>query len=182
MGTAVGIPLEEYLTHTYHPDREYVDGELVERNVGEYFHSLLQLLIGHCLEVQREKTGILFRTLPEQRMRVREGFDTQRRYRIPDVMVLPPGYRKTGVTLDPPVLTIEILSPDDRLKDLVSKSQEYVEFGVALVIIADPYARRVYRVFSHGAEEIVNQQVEFMIEGTTIAIDFALLFAELDRD
>jgi len=43
------VPVEEYLRTTYHPDREYVEGQLVERNVGEYFHSLLQSLIGATL-------------------------------------------------------------------------------------------------------------------------------------
>ena len=49
MAAAVLIPLEEYLTHSFQPDCEYVDGQLVERNVGEYSHSLLQSLLAQFL-------------------------------------------------------------------------------------------------------------------------------------
>ena len=42
MATLTTVPVEEYLRTTYHPDREYVDGQLVERHVGEYYHSILQ--------------------------------------------------------------------------------------------------------------------------------------------
>jgi hypothetical protein len=32
----VTIAVEEYLATSYRPDMEYVDGQLVERHVGEY--------------------------------------------------------------------------------------------------------------------------------------------------
>jgi hypothetical protein len=35
MATSVHIPLGEYLKTTYRPDRDYVDGELQERNLGQ---------------------------------------------------------------------------------------------------------------------------------------------------
>jgi hypothetical protein len=41
MATSAAVPVEEYLRTTYEPDREYVGGQLVERHVGEYFHSRL---------------------------------------------------------------------------------------------------------------------------------------------
>ena len=37
LGTLVS--LEEYLNTSYDPDVEYVDGELVERNVGDWLHA-----------------------------------------------------------------------------------------------------------------------------------------------
>jgi Uma2 family endonuclease len=181
MATLILTPLEEYLTHSYSPDCEYVDGHIVERNVGELFHSLLQARLAQYLANESDRTGVEFETLVEQRMRVREGFDNERRYRIPDVMVLGPGYRRTGVTLDPPVLTVEILSPDDTLKELVAKSQEYIAFGVAVPVIADPYARRVYLVTAAGEQEIENRIVMFSVGETDLTIDFNNLFARLDR-
>jgi hypothetical protein len=36
------ISVEEYLNTSYDPDVEYVDGALVERNVGDWLHSLTQ--------------------------------------------------------------------------------------------------------------------------------------------
>jgi hypothetical protein len=40
MGTATLVPIEEYLSTSYEDgDREYVDGEVLERNLGEFDHS-----------------------------------------------------------------------------------------------------------------------------------------------
>ncbi len=39
MDVATLIPLEEYLRTSYEPDMEYVDGVLVQRNVGKCSHS-----------------------------------------------------------------------------------------------------------------------------------------------
>jgi hypothetical protein len=44
MGTATLISLDTYLTTSYEPDVDYVDGVLEERNVGEYDHNIVQRL------------------------------------------------------------------------------------------------------------------------------------------
>jgi hypothetical protein len=36
------VPVEECLNTPYDPDVEFVDGVLVERNVGDWSHSLIQ--------------------------------------------------------------------------------------------------------------------------------------------
>jgi Uma2 family endonuclease len=62
---------------------EYVDGELVERHVGEHKHSRLQTLtVGLLLPLERERG---FRVLTEQRFRI---LGTKHLYRIPDVCVM----------------------------------------------------------------------------------------------
>jgi hypothetical protein len=33
------VPVEEYLRTSYRPDCDYVDGEVLDRNVGEHDHS-----------------------------------------------------------------------------------------------------------------------------------------------
>lgn len=38
------VSLKEYLSQTFHPDREYVDGAIVERNLGTQLHGRLQIL------------------------------------------------------------------------------------------------------------------------------------------
>ena len=35
------IPVSEYLATVYRPDGDYIDGEVLERNLGEQAHSLL---------------------------------------------------------------------------------------------------------------------------------------------
>ena len=50
MASAAQIPVSEYLDTTYHPDREYIDGEVRERNVGKWEHARIQwLLVGWFL-------------------------------------------------------------------------------------------------------------------------------------
>ena len=45
MATSTRLSLSEYMKTSYRPDREYVDGELLERNVGKWEHARLQALL-----------------------------------------------------------------------------------------------------------------------------------------
>jgi len=45
MATATQIPVSQYLDTFYHPDREYIDGEIRERNVGRWDHARVQWLL-----------------------------------------------------------------------------------------------------------------------------------------
>lgn len=47
MASATTIPIAEYLQTNYRPDREYVDGELRERNVGKWEHARVQWLLAN---------------------------------------------------------------------------------------------------------------------------------------
>jgi Uma2 family endonuclease len=81
MATSSAVPVEEYLRTSYDPDMEFLDGQLVERHVGEYFHSRLQFLIAMALgSRERERQ---FRVFTEQRVQVGD----RPRYRIPDICV-----------------------------------------------------------------------------------------------
>jgi len=45
MGTTTLVSVEEYLRTSFpDADREYIDGRIVERNVGEVYHSDVQIL------------------------------------------------------------------------------------------------------------------------------------------
>ena len=54
MQTGTIIPVEEYLATDYSPDCDYVDGQVLKRNVGEYDHSKLQMVLAAYL-FAREK-------------------------------------------------------------------------------------------------------------------------------
>jgi hypothetical protein len=43
------VPLREYLNTSYRPDCDYLEGELLERNVGEWDHARLQGLLSGYL-------------------------------------------------------------------------------------------------------------------------------------
>src|ERR1700678_3432518 len=84
MATSTRLSLLEYMKTSYRPDREYIDGELRERNVGKWEHSRLQWLLAAWLcrhEAQWNITGST-----EQRTLV-----SQTRVRIPDLVLLRPG-------------------------------------------------------------------------------------------
>lgn len=89
------VPVEEYLRTTYEPDMEYVNGQLVERHVGEYFHSRTQLLIAAILESREDKRG--FSAFTEQRVQVSD----EPRYRIPDLCVKALPHEATPVLVRP---------------------------------------------------------------------------------
>ncbi len=52
------LVLDDYLSTSYDPDREYVDGELIERNWGEADHAALHAMISSLFYDQRLKLGI----------------------------------------------------------------------------------------------------------------------------
>src|SRR6266699_6189668 len=96
------ISVEEYLSTSYDPDVEYVDGILVERNVGDWLHSTVQC---NLLFALRSRYPHVY-PRPELRSQTRAT-----RYRLPDVCVLlaPP---KTKYLLEAAFLAIEVLSED----------------------------------------------------------------------
>jgi Uma2 family endonuclease len=131
MGVQTLVPLEEYLDTSYSPDREYRDGVLVERNVGDEAHAGLQALLTIYVGRRRKQWNIKIYT--ELRVKVREQW-----YPIPDICV----YSGTGFEgrypSAPPLLWVEILSHDDRMVDVWAKAAELVRNGVPYVWIIDP--------------------------------------------
>ncbi|MGO4880773.1 MAG: Uma2 family endonuclease [Bryobacteraceae bacterium] len=172
MAAATIVSPEEYLRTSYDPDVEYVDGQLVERNVGEWRHGRLQGLI-FALFLSRELKR--FAAFTEVRMRVASN---PARYRIPDVSVVELPYPPEPVLTRPPHLAIEIVSPDDRVPDILQKVAEYLKAGVPYVWVADPYRRTL-----HVADNIDYRQVDTLNAETPLvgSVDFGALFAQLDE-
>ena len=125
------LPLEEYLGTSYSPDREYRDGVLVERNVGSKKHALLQIALGAYVYRRRKQWNIHVYT--ELRVKVREKW-----FPIPDVCIYAMPDFEGPYPSEPPLLWIEILSPDDRMMDVWAKAAELIANGVPYVWIIDP--------------------------------------------
>lgn len=132
VGTLVSV--EEYLHTSYKPDCDYVDGEVLERNVGEFEHSGSQTEIAHYLRARYPR--LRWRVLTEQRVQVRAT-----RFRIPDVCVLAEDAPREKIIRHPPILCIEILSPEDRLVPVTKRLNDYFQMGVPICWIIDPVAR-----------------------------------------
>ena len=146
MSTAVTIPLSEYLDSVYRPDREYIDGELLERNLGELDHSRLQMLLSHYLCSREKQWGIV--VLPEQRVQVKAT-----RYRVPDITVVVGPLPSTPILLEPPFLCIEILARDDSMNDMQDRIDDYLTFGVPHVWVVNPRKSRAFHYTPDGMRE-----------------------------
>jgi Uma2 family endonuclease len=135
MKAGTQVSLEEYLETSYRPDCDYVDGEVVERNVGEYEHGDFQTAIGAYLRARRARWGI--HVVTEVRIRV-----TPSRYRIPDILVTK-GARPTERYLtQPPFLCVEILSDRDTLHSVQERIDDYLAMGVPYVWVVNPHTVR----------------------------------------
>jgi Uma2 family endonuclease len=130
------ISVEEYLASSYQPDCDYVDGEVVERNVGEWDHSSLQMRVSAFLYARRKKWGI--EVAPELRVQVKRD-----RFRVPDVTVTL-GNPGEQILITPPFLCIEILSPEDRWTRIEQRVTDYLEMGVPFVWVLDPQTKQAY--------------------------------------
>ena len=144
MSAGTLISVDEYLRTSYSPDKEYVDGVLVERNVGDWLHSMVQCNIIFAL---RSKYSHL-KVVPELRSKV-----TEARFRLPDVCVLlhaPAG----KVLTEPPFIAIEILSEDDSVTRLIEKLKEYAAMGVPNIWVFDPRLREMFAFHANALTEV----------------------------
>jgi len=167
MATATLLGIDEYLNTSYRPDREYIDGEVRERNVGKWDHARVQYLLAAWFASHEAEWGIVGST--EQRTRV-----AATRVRIPDVVIMR-AEPQPDVTTDPPLLVIEILSPDDSYSDTEERAADYWKMGVETVWIIDPKTR-TGRMCS-GTEWVRAERL--IVAGTPIYVELSELFAKL---
>jgi Uma2 family endonuclease len=166
MGAAVLISEHEYLNTSYEPDCEYEDGVLIERNLGTEKHSWLQIALGSFFFQRRKLWGIEAYT--EQRCRIRPG-----KYMIPDVCVVWRPRPKEEVFIQPPVIWIEILSPEDRPIRVNKKVRELKEWGVPNICIIDPENLEAEVHNSSGSRKIEDGILR--VEGTPIEVNLHTL-------
>ena len=146
MGATTLISVEEYLNTSYSPDREYVDGLIVERNLGEKTHSSIQRNLIVLLASRSKELGI--RVYPEQRVQV-----SPTRFRIPDVNVVKASQSQGEIFRLPPHLCIEILSREDTMQYMQEKIDDYLRFGVPYIWIINPRLKKGYVVTTSGMVE-----------------------------
>jgi Uma2 family endonuclease len=159
------VTIEEYLSTSYRPDCDYVDGEVQERNLGEVDHARLQMAIAGYFYERRKEWGIC--ALVEVRVQV-----SPTRFRVPDVCVLIG--KPTGPILRvPPFICIEVLSPEDRLSRMSQKVSDYLRFGVPYVWILDPETHKAWRCTPGAMVEVS----ELRTENPTLVVPLEELFA-----
>ena len=135
---AVPISLAEYMDTSYEPDCDFVDGFLEERNVGKSKHSDAQTRLIIWLGAMQKQQG--FRVRTDQRVQV-----APRRVRIPDVCLIGTD-DKDEIIQHPPLLWVEVLSPDDRWNRIQTRLNDAIAFGVQTIWVIDPYSKEAWIV------------------------------------
>ena len=168
MATSTHISMMEYMQTSYRPDREYIDGDLVERNVGKWEHACIQAALAGWFWERRQEWGIQVAT--EWRTQV-----SATRVRIPDVVLVQRG-PQADVLSEPPILLVEILSPDDSYVDTQRRADDYRRMGARTLWIIDPQTRTGKVCMDRTWIEAKR----LTVEGTEIYVDLDVLFEALD--
>ena len=150
--------------------RELIRGELRERPMTTrgYAHSIVTGSICHHLILRN-------RGLPEPRGRVVVGEARVRLRTDPpsfvgvDVAYVAPGSkpasgRKAKYVDGPPVLVVEVLSPSDEQEDIADKVAEYLDAGVPLVWVVDPWFSTVIVHRPDAKPQLFNADQEITAE------------------
>ena len=172
MASVTLIPLSEYLTTTYRPDCDYIDGEVKERTLGTRAHGFLQGIIAAIFYANMDAWNIV--AGPEIRTRV-----GPTRVRIPDVCVMRNSDPADPVVLVAPLVLIEVLSPEDSLRSQRDRVEDYLRMGVEHIWLIDPVSRETHIATPGGYELCLTG--ELTVPGTPIRIVLAEVFATLDK-
>jgi Uma2 family endonuclease len=170
MSSTTTISVSEYLSSSYSPDRDFVDGRVEERNVGEHDHAAVQAALILWFGQRQKEWNI--EVLPEQRIRI-----SPTRFRVPDVCLVSLDEPVEQILTKPPLACIEILSPEDTLRRMQERVNDYRDFGVPNIWVLDPAMQRGYDCTSSGFMDAI----EFTILGTPIHLTLSELFAKIRR-
>ncbi len=169
----VRVSVQTYLSSMYHPDRDFLDGQLLERNVGENPHSRLQRFF--VLAFAKHDAEWNLEVLPEQRVQVGSS-----RFRVADICVITVGEADDDLIVSrPPVLCIEVLSREDHMSEMQERVDDYLKMGVSTVWLVDPWRRKAFTIDSSGDIEPAHDQLT--LAGTPVVISVQEMFHELDR-
>lgn len=170
MASSTLISVSEYLKTTYRPDRDLIDGRIEERNVGEHDHAALQAALILWFGQHQQEWNI--EVLPEQRIQI-----SPTRFRVPDVCVVSLHQPVEQILTRPPLVCIEILSPEDTMRRMQERIDDYRKLGVENIWLFDPGTRRGYDCRPSGWLE----KTEFEVPNTPIRVNLADMFSRIRR-
>jgi Uma2 family endonuclease len=169
MPGATLVSIEEYLSSSYEPDCDYVDGVLEERNLGEYDHGNLQTALSAYLKYRARSWNV--RVIVELRIRV-----SATRVRVPDICVILRDREIEQAPSKPPLVCIEVLSPEDRWPRAEKRTQDFLAMGVERVWVFDPKKGEVFEYTRSGRRKVT----EDLLDAPPVSIRISELMAELD--
>jgi Uma2 family endonuclease len=107
----------------------------------------MQTRLGAFLLSHEREWGI--RAVVEQRVQVKE-----HQFRVPDVCVILASAPIESIITHPPLLCVEILSPEDRMSEMLVKVNDYLAFGIRYVWVLDPLTRRAQIYDASGVHDM----------------------------
>ncbi|WP_287127963.1 Uma2 family endonuclease [Candidatus Cyanaurora vandensis] len=143
--TTQQLTFEEYLSYDDGTDVrcEWVDGELYPMTPASWGHKSIMrfLFLQFYLEIQRQglgwepyEDGLGVRTM-------------QQRVRLPDLCIFQErpalARNEAAILTTPPLLVVEIVSPESISRDYRTKRSEYATFEITEYWIVDPLAQKV---------------------------------------
>jgi Uma2 family endonuclease len=165
MAAGALLSAEQYLaTHFGEREPEFVRGELVNRPMPTWLHGRIQ----HLLSVRLHGVGFCG---TEVRMRLAADL-----FRIPDLAVFVGSPPAEQVPSSPPLVVVEITSPDDRHQELLEKLEEYRAWGVQHIWVVEPELK-ILHVYGPGGLVSVS---EFELREFAFRVTAVELFAEAD--
>ncbi len=177
--------LREIILPETQPETEWIDGHAVQKVSPTYDHGLLQLRIGAWLRTWAEETAV-GRVATEWRFRVSPPGEVVRPL-VPDVSfvsfeALPKATPRSELAtpLVAPTVAFEILSPDDRKRDVASKIETLLAAGTYAIVVVDP---KHETVTIHDADgPVVYSRPELVTHPALPAfvLDLDRLFADMD--
>lgn len=193
MATKTRVTLEEFLAlPDSEPGSEYIDGEVIEREMGDEPHSTLTAVMWSILN-QWLSTNSIGRVQIEYRCIFGPVGGT--RAFVPDVLVVTHERRAAGIAARPanvrskhlyaaPNIAIEIMSPEQSASRFAEKIQFYLAHGVDVTWVIDPIEETV-TVFRRG-EDSRSLQPGDVLDEPTLLPGFSLpveeIFARIRED
>ena len=136
---------EEYLNYEDDPDNRYelVDGKLVLMNPPTFRHILIAKFIEQELDREINRLQLPWLTIREGG--IRTGW---RKSRIADLYVVDrervmDSLDESGILSTPPLLVVEVVSPEAIKRDYRFKRSEYAALGIFEYWIVDPRSQQV---------------------------------------
>ncbi len=129
--TTAALTMEQYLSISFEHDMEFVDGELKEKPMPTRNHARVQALL--CMWFGSFENEFCFECLTEIRTRVAAS-----RIRLPDFALVVPEPNSSKVLEAGLLLAIEILSDDDKQKDLSARAKDLAAMGAGAIWLLDP--------------------------------------------
>ena len=143
--------------------------KIEERAQGENDHSAWQDAISFWFRQHAKEWGV--RVRPELRVQT-----SPTRFRVPDVTILDLAQPVEKIATRPPVAVFEVLSPEDTVRRLTRKLNDYHAMGIAEISVVDPETR----VFSRFEDGQLVRRTEFFVPSKSISFPVSQIEAMLD--